>query len=197
MMKRMTRSERLTLLALLTAVVLIIGGIVAAVVLGARDAGSQELADAAQETTSQVTPEPEADPLADAPLNRVVAGAAPQIDDTFGAGPEAFERIRGWEGEIGVWQGGLPQIILGPEGNWFPSGQPGCCDGRYVVEFEGAGKLSVALHDEGGLVDDEAAATSGWMLLDDCHLPYVALADDADTGESAVTYQVHEYQPAG
>lgn len=206
MMMAMTRSERNSLVAILTAIVLIIGGIVAAVLLGVRSPDdAQELArrvadpvpvadtPAPTPTSSAVAP----DPLADARVNRVQTGTAPRVGDTFGSGAESFERMRSWDGEVEVWRGANPQIILGPAGNWFPAGQPGCGEGRYVVEFSGAEQLAASLRDEVGATVHEAEGRSGWMLLDDCHLPYVALTAEPDTVRDTVSFEVHEFQPAG
>jgi len=200
MMIPMTRSERNSLVAILTAIVLIIGGIVAAVLLGVRDpedagtAAAQvaETPAATAETTTERTP----DPLATARLNRITNGKAPKATDSWGK----VEHVRSWEGELTVWRGGLPQIILGPGGNWFPAGQPGCGDGAYLVEFAGVGTqtpLSASLVDPAGETTHTKESAAGWMLLDDCHLPYLTLPAGADDAQVDVTYEVHEYQPAG
>ncbi len=206
MMICMTRSERNSLVAILTAIVLVIGGIVAAVVLGVRgpDDGQDLVARAAETPTAtaeaagtaDTTVEETPDPLADARLNRVTAGPAPAATDSWGG----VEHVRSWEGEFTVWRGGLPQIILGPAGNWFPAGQPGCGDGVYLVEFAGVDKqspLQASLVDATGVTTHEAEAAAGWMLLDDCHLPYLTLEAGGEVPQVEVTYEVHEYQPAG
>lgn len=190
-------------MAILTAIVLIIGGIVVTVLLGVRGPDDVEapVAQVAEtptdtaETGTRTTP----DPLATARLNRITAGAAPEAPDTW----RKVEHVRSWEGELTVWRGGLPQIILGPAGNWFPAGQPGCGDGVYLVEFAGVDKqarLEASLVDVAGETTHEAESAAGWMLLDDCHLPYLSLAATAagdDVAQVDVTYEVHEYQPAG
>lgn len=53
MMRRMTRSERNNLLAILAAIILIIGGIVAAVIFGVKDAEPQLVADEVAVTRSE------------------------------------------------------------------------------------------------------------------------------------------------
>lgn len=194
----MTRSERNNLLAILAAIVLIIGGIVAAVIFGVKDAEPQLVADeveVAGEATEAPSAEaaPPADPLTDAQVNSIHSGDAPDVGDTFGD----VERMRSWEGEVDVWRGGNPQVILGPAGNWFPAGQPGCGDGRYVVEFSATGQLTASLRDELGETTREKDARTGWMLLDDCHLPYVTLTGEAGDPQDTVVFKVHEFQPAG
>lgn len=198
----MTRSERNNLLAILAVIVFIIGGIVAAVIFGVKDPDPQLVADevavtdgATQTPSGEPAPpvDPPADLLADARVNSIHSGEAPDVGDTFGE----VERMRSWEGEVDVWQGGTPQVILGPAGNWFPAGQPGCGDGRYVVEFSAAGRLSASLLNELGETTRETDARTGWMLLDDCHLPYVTLTTEAGDPQDTVMYKVHEFQPAG
>lgn len=194
----MTRSERNNLLAILAAIILIIGGIVAAVIFGVKDAEPQLVADEVAVTdgatqTPSAEPAPPADPLAGARVNSIHSGEAPDVGDTFGE----VERMRSWEGEVDVWQGGAPQVILGPAGNWFPAGQPGCGDGRYVVEFSAAGRLTASLRDELGETTREKDARTGWMLLDDCHLPYVTLTGETEDPQDTVVFEVHEFQPAG
>lgn len=194
----MTRSERNNLLAILAAIILIIGGIVAAVIFGVKDAEPQLVADEVAVTeeateTPSAEPAPPADPLAGARVNSIHSGEAPEVGDTFGD----VERMRSWEGEVDVWQGGAPQVILGPAGNWFPAGQPGCGDGRYVVEFSAAGRLTASLRDELGETTREKDARTGWMLLDDCHLPYVTLTGETEDPQDTVVFEVHEFQPAG
>ncbi len=198
----MTRSERNNLLAILAAIILIIGGIVAAVIFGVKDAEPQLVADevavtdgATQTPSAQPAPpaDPPSDPLAGARVNSIHSGEAPDVGDTFGD----VERMRSWEGEVDVWQGGAPQVILGPAGNWFPAGQPGCGDGRYVVEFSAAGRLTASLRDELGETTREKDARTGWMLLDDCHLPYVTLTGETEDPQDTVVFEVHEFQPAG
>ena len=194
----MTRAERNNLLAILAAIILIIGGIVAAVIFGVKDAKPQLVADEVAVTdgatqTPSAEPAPPSDPLAGARVNSIHSGEAPDVGDTFGE----VERMRSWEGEVDVWQGGAPQVILGPAGNWFPAGQPGCGDGRYVVEFSAAGRLTASLRDELGETTREKDARTGWMLLDDCHLPYVTLTAEAGDPQDTVVFEVHEFQPAG
>ncbi|SMG36758.1 hypothetical protein SAMN06295981_2285 [Corynebacterium pollutisoli] len=194
----MTRSERNNLLAILAAIILIIGGIAAAVIFGVKDAEPQLVADEVAVTdgatqTPSAEPAPPADPLADAQVNSIHSGGAPEVGDTFGD----VARMRSWEGEVDVWRGGNPQIILGPAGNWFPAGQPGCGDGRYVVEFSATGQLTASLRDELGETTREKDARTGWMLLDDCHLPYVTLTGEAEDPQDTVVFEVHEFQPAG
>lgn len=194
----MTRAERNNLLAILAAIILIIGGIVAAVIFGVKDVEPQLVADEVAVTdgatqTPSAEPAPSADPLAGARVNSIHSGEAPEVGDTFGE----VERMRSWEGEVDVWRGGNPQIILGPAGNWFPAGQPGCGDGRYVVEFSATGQLTASLRDELGETTREKDARTGWMLLDDCHLPYVTLTGETEDPQDTVVFEVHEFQPAG
>lgn len=206
MMICMTRSERNILVAILTAIVLIIGGIVVAVTLGvrgsddAKDLGAQvtdtPAISAESEGTAGAAAVDTPDPLATARLNRITAGKAPAATDTWGG----VEHLRSWEGELTVWSGGLPQIILGPAGNWFPAGQPGCGDGVYLVEFAGVdtqSPLLASLVDPAGVSVHETETAAGWMLLDDCHLPYLTLPAEGETPQAEVAYEVHEYQPAG
>lgn len=204
MMRFMTRSERTSLIAILTAIVLIIAGIVVTVLLGIRgpdeaeDPAALSSGETAAVSATMSTPAPApADPLAEAEVNHIVTGTAPPATDSFGTAPRAFDRLRSWEGELEVWRGGNRQIILGPEGNWFPAGQPGCGDGRYVVEFSAAGRLTASLRDELGETTREKDARTGWMLLDDCHLPYVTLTGETEDPQDTVVFEVHEFQPAG
>ncbi|MDO5511820.1 hypothetical protein [Corynebacterium sp.] len=194
----MTRSERRNLVAILTAIVLIIAGIIAAVFLGVK---GPEAADAAADADTAVTETTEAptpvDPLAGAKLNQVASGKAPAVADGFGSGDETFEHMRSWEGEIEVWRGYLPQIILGPGETWFPAGQPGCGEGRYIVEFQGSTTVEASLRDEVGETADDKQLRHGWMLIDDCHLPFIALPTGADSPSDTVSFHVHEFQPAG
>ena len=204
MMRFMTRSERTSLIAILTAIVLIIAGIVVTVLLGIRgpdeaeDPAALSSGETAAVSATMSTPAPApADPLAEAEVNHIVTGTAPPATDSFGTAPRAFDRLRSWEGELEVWRGGNRQIILGPEGNWFPAGQPGCGDGRYLVAYAGVEKLTAQLRDPSGTTTAEETAPRGWMLLDDCHLPYLTLGTGAESPTDTVTYEVHEYQPAG
>lgn len=187
----MTRSEGTTLIALLTIIATAIAGLAAAVTLGVRDDGG---AVAAAETAAVAPrPEPAVDPLEQAAMNSINSAGVPAASDTWGS----FEHIRSWEGELTVWQGSPAQLILGPEGNWFPAGQPGCGDGAHLIAFTAAeGELLTAqLADALGTPVRTGDHTTGWMLADDCHLPYVQLADEA--GSAQVSYTVHEYQPTG
>ena len=185
----MTRSERNNLLAILTAIVLIVAGIIVTVIFGVKDPQVPDTDQAAEgtATTAEATPQaPEPDPVAASRVNRIHPGEITV--------PEEFDEvvhIRSWDGELTVWPGST-QIILGPAGNWFPAGQPGCGDGRYVVEFVATGEIAASIRDEVGETTYDAAARTGWMLLDDCHLPYLTAPTQAD-----VTYEVHEFQPAG
>lgn len=188
----MTRSEGTTLIALLTIIAIAVAGLAAAFTLGARD----EAAAPAAETVTQShtpTPEPVADPLEMAAMNSIHGPDIPEASDSWGG----FEHIRSWEGELTVWQGSPAQLILGPGDNWFPAGQPGCGDGAHLITFTaGAGELLTAqLSDALGTPVHAGEHAAGWMLADDCHLPYVELADDALSAQ--VSYTVHEYQPAG
>lgn len=187
----MTRSEGTTLIALLTIIVTAVAGLVAALTLGVR---GEDRGVATEETVVTVpSPEPAVDPLEQSAINSIHGAPVPQASDTWGS----VEHIRSWEGELTVWQGTPAQLILGPEGNWFPAGQPGCGAGTYLIIFTAeAGELLTAqLSDAFGTPVLEEAHDAGWMLADDCHLPYVGLADEVMTAE--VSYTVHEYQPAG
>lgn len=195
MMKGMTR----TLLGILTAIVAIIVALVATVFLGVKESESAPAgivpAESAAEPAATSTPATP-DPLAEARVNRVIADDVPAATDSFGSGTRHFEHARTWSGEIEVWRGSRPQLILGPEENWFPAGQPGCADGRYLVEFAGVDKqaeLTGLLVDELGETTHELATDHGWMLLDDCHLPYVQLSVTGETAQTEVAYEVHEY----
>ncbi|MCS5479069.1 hypothetical protein NYP18_05290 [Corynebacterium sp. YIM 101645] len=187
----MTRSEGTTLIALLTIIAIAIAGLVAAVSLGARDDAGAVVA--AETAVVAPTPEPAQEPLEQVTMNSINGTEVPAASDTWGG----FEHIRSWEGELTVWQDSPAQLILGPGGNWFPAGQPGCGDGAHLITFTAAeGELLTAqLADALGTPVRTGSHATGWMLADDCHLPYVQLADEA--GSAQVSYTVHEYQPAG
>lgn len=187
----MTRSEGTTLIALLTIIATAIVGLAAALTLGVRDDDGAVAAEEAVVATP--IPEPVVDPLEQATMNSIHGPGIPEASDTW----DGFEHIRSWEGELTVWQGSPAQLILGPEGNWFPAGQPGCGDGAHLITFTaGAGELLTAqLSDSLGTPVGSGDHTTGWILADDCHLPYVGLADEAVSAQ--VSYTVHEYQPAG
>lgn len=60
--------------------------------------------------------------------------------------------------------------------------------------------LAAQLRDSTGTLirsSDESGRAEGWMLIDDCHLPYVQLAGEPGGPASAeVGYTVHEYHRA-
>lgn len=217
----MPRFLRSTPFALAAVIAASAGGLYAAATLGVRDAdsphtfgvrpgGAAGTAQAAH--AAAVTPSPVAektDPvntaLAAAPMNSVQAGPGPELSpapDAWSRGSAQFELFRTWEGESTLWRGSRPQIILGPEGNWFPAGQPGCGEGAYVISFRGTegDVLAAQLRDSTGALTrsgDESGRAEGWMLIDDCHLPYVQLAGAPGGPASAeVGYTVHEYHRA-
>ncbi|GAB3702493.1 hypothetical protein [Corynebacterium nasicanis] len=190
----MTRSERKHLLAIVAAIVLILGGIVAAVVFGVKDAEPEVVAEQAAVAAAEPAEAPE--PLDNVKVNRIYQGEVPEVGETFRTGSRSFEYMRSWEGEVEVWRGYAPQIILGPGENWFPAGQPGCGEGRYVVSFAASGPISASLIDEEGEITAEQDSRTGWMLLDDCQLPHVALPTGAESSSDTVVFEAHEFQPA-
>lgn len=209
----MTRFPRTTPFALTTVILASVAGLGAAATLGVRDADSAEwlsprpaeVVEGARQTSPPVG---EAQPPAEETLNEALNQAAmnsirdapaPGTPDSWARGPQQFEHFRTWAGEMTVWRGGRPQIILGPEGNWFPAGQPGCGEGAYVITFRSAGgeELGAQLIDVPGgsaRTGDQVGRAAGWILSDDCHLPYLSLADLPGSAASAqVSYTVHEY----
>ncbi|MDO5670305.1 MAG: hypothetical protein Q4G50_09895 [Corynebacterium sp.] len=183
----MTRSERRNLLAILSAIVLIIVGIITTVIFGVKgpEAESGQAQATEQAVSAEATPTEQPNPVAESRVNRIHRGAV--------EAPDAFAdlvHIRSWDGEMTVWPGSA-QIVLGPEENWFPAGHPACGEGRYVVAFSATSALNASLRDEVGESTTDAEATNGWMLLDDCHTPYLT----APESQAEVDYEVHEYQP--
>lgn len=196
-----------TPLALAAVSLLSVAGIVAAVSLGGHP--DQDPATVVDTDTSAVAVEEDVaeterteDTLARTRLNTVHTGAAPDTPDTWGEGRGHHEYFRSWEGTVTVWRGGLPQLVLGPEGNWFPAGQPGCGDGVHVITFDATAPVTVQLQDAAGEAgvekQVELQAESGWLIADDCHLPYLAHSDvtDPEAPSTDVSYTVHEYQRA-